>query len=77
MNKTPRERIEILLKIHGGRCFIVATCEDFAALEAAVKEMEQEKLVAISPSVGLAGLVITRKGWRPKNGPVEPEEPAH
>lgn len=80
MNKTPRTRIENLLKIHGGHCFIVKDCDDFASLVTAALEMQSEGLVTVSH--GAAGQVqgtdVKKKGYRAKPAaPDEIEPPTH
>lgn len=79
MPNTPRERIQTLLRLHGGHCFIVACCDDFEALTVAAREMESEGLYVVTDGHNeVAGLDIKRKGYRPKRAGVgEHEEPAH
>lgn len=50
MPKSPRERIQTLLQIHGGHCFIVSTCDGFEAIAAEVAKMEKRGLVKVSAS---------------------------
>lgn len=76
--KTPRERIQSLLKIHGGHCFITSMCADFASLESTARAMEREGLVVVTEATGLKGLDIKRKSYRPQRaGMDEREEPTH
>jgi len=48
MTKSPRQRISILLHIHGGKCFIVAACDDYKAFEEEARKMESEGLVTVT-----------------------------
>jgi len=45
MTKSPRQRIQTLLRIHGGRCFIVASCDGFKLFAQEAQKMESEGLV--------------------------------
>lgn len=79
MNKTPRERIESLLKIHEGHCFIVNTCADFDALHDEALVMMVEGICSVNISNGeVRGLDIKKKGYRVERAaPDEVEPPTH
>lgn len=77
--KTPRERIQSLLKIHGGHCFIVMCCKDFEALATEAATMAEEGLVTIASDNGgtVAGLDVKKKGYRSQRAtPAEFELPS-
>lgn len=75
--KTPRERIENLLRIHGGHCFIVEAAEDFDAMAAEARKMQGAGHVTVTPGAGhVTGLDVRKKGYRPKRataGEMEPQ----
>ncbi len=76
---TPRERLESLLKIHKGTCFVPESAADFIGFLEAANEMESEGKVSVENStVGVSGFRVTRKGFQITSlDPDENEEPTY
>ena len=73
MENTPRQRLESILKIHKGSCFIPESANDFIGITLAAAKMEIEGLVKLKvTTTGIPGITVTKKGFHVK--PLSPDE---